>query len=348
MPDQGLPPAARARLAEIKSSGTWSSALSTAEFAAIRSAGFEPVGQVLGAAVYNIGQFSDDSCPTYGSRDDPPARRQSRTAAVYTSVSGSGSATAYAPLVNTLYEARRRALRRLSAECDALGGHGVVGVHLVMGSFPGGGYEFRALGTAVTAPGAVQLRTPFTSDLSGQEFAKLIMAGWVPVSLVLGISIGVRHDDWVTAGQASVVTWNTEVSGYTELVNRTRRDARNELMLDVSRVQGQGVVIKDIDLSVGEHPCHGVGQQGRRDHWAEATMIGTAVTRFIRGTAITRLTRGRPAYQPPGTVPVLSLDPQRRRDAGITPARHGHERHPHPLAPETRDNNNDGDVTEEQ
>ena len=42
-------------MAEIRRSGTWGSALSTNEFAAIRSTGFEPVGQVLGAAVYNIG-----------------------------------------------------------------------------------------------------------------------------------------------------------------------------------------------------------------------------------------------------------------------------------------------------
>lgn len=53
--------------------------------------------------------------------------------------------------------------------------------------------EFKAIGTAVRAPGGVALKTPFTSDVSGQEFAKLIMAGAVPVSLVLGISIGVRH-----------------------------------------------------------------------------------------------------------------------------------------------------------
>jgi hypothetical protein len=40
-----------ARMAEIRASGTWGSALSTAEFAAIKSAGFDPVGQALGAAV---------------------------------------------------------------------------------------------------------------------------------------------------------------------------------------------------------------------------------------------------------------------------------------------------------
>ena len=50
-------------MAEIRHSGTWGSALSTDEFAAIRSAGFEPVGQVLGAAVYNVGYTGGYACP---------------------------------------------------------------------------------------------------------------------------------------------------------------------------------------------------------------------------------------------------------------------------------------------
>jgi hypothetical protein len=69
--DQGLPPAAKRRLAEIKTSGTWGSALSIDEFAATKAVGFEPVGQVLGAAVFNIGYEGGDVCPTFGSRDDP-------------------------------------------------------------------------------------------------------------------------------------------------------------------------------------------------------------------------------------------------------------------------------------
>jgi hypothetical protein len=35
--------------------GAWDSALPVADFAAIRSVGFEPVGQVFGAAVYYLG-----------------------------------------------------------------------------------------------------------------------------------------------------------------------------------------------------------------------------------------------------------------------------------------------------
>ena len=50
-------------MAEIRASGTWGSALSADEFAAIRSVGFEPVGQVFGAAVYSTGSGSGYKCP---------------------------------------------------------------------------------------------------------------------------------------------------------------------------------------------------------------------------------------------------------------------------------------------
>src|ERR1019366_9571444 len=83
-----------------------------------------------------------------------------------------------------------------------VGGQGTLGGSLTIGSFPAGGLEFKAIGPAVRAQGGgVVPPTPFTSDLSGQDFAKLMMAGWVPVGLALGISVGSRHDDWLTVGQ---------------------------------------------------------------------------------------------------------------------------------------------------
>ena len=50
-------------MAEIRRSGTWGSALTSDEFAAIRSVGFEAAGQVLGAAVYNVGYTGGYGCP---------------------------------------------------------------------------------------------------------------------------------------------------------------------------------------------------------------------------------------------------------------------------------------------
>jgi uncharacterized protein YbjQ (UPF0145 family) len=303
-----LPPVAQARIDEIKASGTWSSALSTDEFAAIKSAGFEPVGQVLGAAVYNVG-YRGYGCPTYAtfgsySRWGGPTWGGSQSAP--TAVSSSGSGAAYAPLVRTLYDARRAAIGRMADECAQLGGHGVVGVLLTVGQFPAGGLEFKAIGTAVRAPGAMALRRPFTSDLSGQDFAKLIADGVVPVGLALGISVGARHDDWLTRNQASRwMSGNTEVSGYTELINMTRHDARDQLQRDVLAMGAEGVVIQRMDMRIGEHEC--TAQEGARDHLAEVTIIGTAIVHFTSSK--------RAAERP--SLAILSLDPQRRQAARV-------------------------------
>ena len=161
-------------MAEIRRSGTWGSALTADEFTAIKSTGFEPVGQVLGAAVYNIGYTGGYACPAYGS-GYLGGRLGVYGGVPYNSVtatSGSGAQGAYAPLVRTMYEARRQALGRMMAECRDLGGHGVVGVRLTIGGFPAGGLEFKAIGTAIRAPGGVTLREPFTSDLSGRARAR--------------------------------------------------------------------------------------------------------------------------------------------------------------------------------
>ena len=121
----GLPAAAQARMAEIRRSGTWGSALTTDEFAAIRSVGFEPVGQVLGAAVYNIGYTGGYACPEPGPGS---AATGSPAVAGVTAVSGDGNSARSGRWCRRMYEARRKAIGRMTAECAALGGHGVVGV----------------------------------------------------------------------------------------------------------------------------------------------------------------------------------------------------------------------------
>jgi len=179
----------------------------------------------------------------------------------------------------------------------------VVGVQLTIGNFPAGGLEFKAIGTAIHAPGAPPLKHPFTSDLSGQDFAKLILKGWAPAGLVLGISIAARHDDWRTRAQTRWGAGNTEVTGYTELVNDARHDARQELHKDVTRLGAEGVVIAGMNLRVSERECP--AQEGSRDHIVEATNIGTAIVRFSRSAE----THGAPA------LAIMSLDPQRRQAA---------------------------------
>jgi uncharacterized protein YbjQ (UPF0145 family) len=286
-------------MAEIRTSGTWGSALSTEEFAAIRSAGFEPVGQVLGAAVYNIGFSGGYNCPGAWSGFGSYAQAYRSV----TQVSGRGGYGSFGPLTQAMYDARHLAINRMVTECAELGGHGIVGVSLSIGSFPAGGLEFKAIGTAVRAPGSAPLQQPFSSDLSGQDFAKLLSSGWVPAGLALGISVGARHDDWLTVGQTRWGAGNAEVVGYTELVNDTRHDARQQLEKDVRRLGGEGVVVQRMDMRVHERECP--IQEHGKDHIVEATIVGTALVRFAS------------VAKPPPPLAILSLDPQRRQAARV-------------------------------
>jgi uncharacterized protein YbjQ (UPF0145 family) len=93
------------------------------------------------------------------------------------------------------------------------------------------------------------------------------------------------------------------VTGYTELVNATRHDARTQLERDVARHGADGVVLQEMTVRVGEHECPVA--EGRRDHVLEATIIGTAIAHF-----------GRRA-EPPPPLAIMSLDPQRRQAARV-------------------------------
>jgi uncharacterized protein YbjQ (UPF0145 family) len=296
-----LPAGAVARAAGTWPGGTWGSALTCQEFAAVRGVGFEPVGQVFGAAVYAAGYARGYSCPgAWGSAGDrSPAGRA-------TQVSGRGDAGSFGPLVEAMYQARQTAIDRMTAQCAALGGHGVAGVRLSRGSLPLGGLDFTAIGTAVRALGAAHgQRAPFTCDVSGQDFAKLIAAGWVPAGLALGISIGSRHDDRSLAGQARWGSGNVEVAGWTELVSQSRRDARHRLEQDVRRLGAEGVVITGMQMRVRERDCPAT--VGRRDHIVEVTLTGTAIARFSRASQ-------RPAGP---ALAVMSLGPQRQQAARV-------------------------------
>ncbi|WP_280670226.1 MULTISPECIES: heavy metal-binding domain-containing protein [unclassified Kitasatospora] len=292
----GLPPAAAARVAEVRASGTWSSALTTGEFAAIRSVGFEPVGQVMGSAVYHVGRsgryWGYHAClyPGAGLGIGFGGAFGGGYGPAGIALSGDGAPSA--ALVDVLDSARRTALGRMTAECAALGGDGVVAAQLTMAPFPAapGCLEFKVIGTAVRAAGTVRPRRPFTSHLDGQGFAKLITAGWVPVDLLVGMSVGVRHDDYTTRRQN--FSWNNqEVEGWSALVHHVRSDARRQLRKQGARQGGDGIVLDSGSLRIWEEPCIQAGNSEQRDHVAESTLVGTAIARFAaKPTAPTTLT----------------------------------------------------------
>src|ERR1700742_5355975 len=87
-------------------------------------------------------------------------------------------------------------MSRMQAEADHLGADGIVGVELRMQMYAWGQevLEFVATGTAVKAIGGSGAhKAPngraFTSDLSAQDFFRLLAAGAVPVAFVLGTCV---------------------------------------------------------------------------------------------------------------------------------------------------------------
>jgi uncharacterized protein YbjQ (UPF0145 family) len=211
-----------------------------------------------------------------------------------------GAVDPAAKVAQGLYEGRRTAIERMTDQCAELGGHGIVGAALRIKEIPpdtltAGAIEFTVIGTAVRASGCPPLRRPFASDLSGPDFAKLIMTGWAPAGIALGISVSGLHDDSVTTGSGPLRTGSAEVPAYTALVTKARQGARRYLEQAVRGVGADGVVVSAATLRVRSDVCH--AHPGGTDYFAEAITTGTAVTRFA----------GPPGATPP-RLSVLRLD----------------------------------------
>lgn len=283
-------------MAGLRRGRVWGSALSADGFAAIRSVGFEPAGQVFGAAVYQLSATAGVSCPGTGARNvDASPGAPGRTLAV---VSGPGIPGPAARIAQALYHGRWIAIDRMAAECADLGGHGIVGASVQVREIPAdsltaGAVEFKVIGTAVRASGCPPLARPFASGLSGQDFAKLVMAGWMPAGIALGISVAALHDNGLTTGPSRWGTANAEVPAYTDLMVKVRQDARSRLEQAVRGLGADGTVVSGMTLRVHGDAC----RRGGTDHFAEAVITGTAVVRFAdqRRTA------------PPPGLAVLSL-----------------------------------------
>jgi len=132
--------------------GFFTSDLSVNEFLMVKEAGFDPVGLVVGSSIYHIGWPN----VTYNQNMEVTVLSQA------------------------MYAARELAMSRMEAEADAMGADGIVGVRLNIGFYEWGENlaEFVAVGTAVRSRDGSSHRTPagkpFTSDLSGQDFATLL------------------------------------------------------------------------------------------------------------------------------------------------------------------------------
>ena len=149
-------------------------------------------------------------------------------------MSGQGVPGPQTRIAQALYSGRQTAIARMTAECTGLGGHGVVGAVVQVRDIPAeslttAAIEFKVIGTAVRARGCPPLTLPFTSDLSGPDFAKIMFAGWVPAGIAIGVSVAARHDELVASDRTRWGLGNGEVPAYTDLIVKVRQEARRHL-----------------------------------------------------------------------------------------------------------------------
>ena len=246
------PQAADSRLAHTAGAdpaGVFTSDLSVSEYVLLGEAGFEPLGFVVGSSIYHIG----------------------------IQVARWGQNQELQVLTQAMYSARELAMTRMEAEAEHLGADGIVGVQLRMQSYVWGQdvLEFLATGTAVKAVGssAGAHRTPdgrpFTSDLSAQDFFRLLAGGAVPVSFVLGTCVyHIAHQSVMQslrqAGQ------NQEMPQFTQGIYEARELALSRMQAEATQAQAAGIV--GVTVSVYNHVWG--------EHATEFLATGTAVRRL--------------------------------------------------------------------
>ncbi len=280
--ESGLPQVALDRIARASSSGVRTSLLSVPSAVSAHTVGLSPIGEVMGCIVSHIGWQGWAGCGYYGGNTPFGAGYGNPRATSFGS---------FRPYVDAVRHGYDTALQRLSNEARLLGADGVIDVRITVTTLSRDNYEFVALGSAVrlgderTGIGTIPkaLPVPFLADLPGADVAKLMLNGWMPSSIVYGIALAVRHDDWLTYTQLR--NWqNAEVSGITELANNVRHQARQVVTAQAAQKGAGGVLITGTTMRIWEQEP----SDGHRDHLAEVRMFGTGLVQFPRPRAMAR------------------------------------------------------------
>jgi uncharacterized protein YbjQ (UPF0145 family) len=298
-----LPLAARERLRSLREGQArfFTSDLSSQEFLLVRQAGFRPLTQVMGSCFYHLGyQWT----PVWQA-GSPYAGGPGGLAWSLGGSWSEGETVELETATEAWNEARSLALGRLREEARLAGADAVVGVRIERGAYDwaAGLIEFVVTGTAVASERYAldEARGPVLSNLTGQEFAKLLAHGWFPAGVVAGSTVCYAITGWAQMsrlGGGLLASWqNQELPDFT----RAMYDARTQAMLRATRSAHE----------LGAHGLVGVRIE-HSEHEHEADRGGTKytdliVTMHVLATAVVELVRGAGEDEPPVYM-ALPLD----------------------------------------
>ncbi len=262
----GIPLSAERRLSELrgaagadgKVSGSFTSDLSVSGFALCHQLGLEPLSQVMGSSIYQVG-YQGANWPM---------------------MMGGSVLTELEVLSQAWNEVRRRALNRMELETRHAGADAVVGVQLRTAAhdWAQGAIEYSVLGTAVRRKGTPEGSQPVMTELSVSDYAKLLNAGVEPLGIVAWTSVffAAYATNWLMEPNRLSPVENYELREFTEGVYGAREQVMERLGQQAQQHGASGIVGVRIGHSVRRQE---VGSANRSRGGAVITFdaIGTAV-----------------------------------------------------------------------
>jgi uncharacterized protein YbjQ (UPF0145 family) len=319
--DPQLTERAQERLEDLSGAGAiFTSGLSVNEFALLRGLGPTPLAQVMGASVVRTGwQFLPALGPGIAASVTPgfgrtATLRQDRWGNAFAETSRSQIrsylwATPVVCRLETISDAwnlaRRRALARLSDEAAEVGADAVVGVSLQRADHNLGRrtVEYAVNGTAIRSMTPGEGAEPVLTDLSVQDYSKLLRAGQEPVGLVATtVAVFASPSRDTRIKRARTFRANQELTEISLAFRLARDSIRHDLRDQITQVGGAGVVGVELSqstrrekLALGsavrspEHHGWGRGRLGLPYYVSgriEAERRGWVITMHAAGTAI--------------------------------------------------------------
>jgi uncharacterized protein YbjQ (UPF0145 family) len=279
----GIPIAAERRLRELRGvpgkeggrAGSFTSDLSVSGFALCHQLGLEPLSQVMGSSIYQMGYQSGWE-----------ARGYRGTALIELDT-----------LSQALNEVRERALHRLAEEARQIGADAVVGVETRAGEseLSGGGgqlaLEHMVLGTAVRRREARSDRSsgigqPVMTELSVADYALLLRAGIEPAGIVAWSSVffaSYAYSGMLGGGQGMMSSMQPyELSEFTQALYNARERTMGQINRQAAALGASGVVGVRIGHTIRPHTL----SSGMGGGFGASELRGMMVTFNAIGTAI--------------------------------------------------------------